>query len=141
LFRITMATIVLRTVKGSKLTTEEVDANFGNLNNAKLETSAYNNNNTLLIRDKDGNISSVVVDEIRIVGRLTDGNIAGLTIAQVKEVLALDIDNVAGLQAELDGKSDTGHAHDMIDVTGLQRSLDDIGTNLTDLEDSVTYFE
>lgn len=32
-----MATIVLRSVKGSPLTNNEVDANFNNLNTAKLE--------------------------------------------------------------------------------------------------------
>lgn len=36
-----MATIVLRSVKGSPLTNTEVDTNFTNLNNDKLETSAY----------------------------------------------------------------------------------------------------
>jgi hypothetical protein len=33
-----MATIVLRSVKGTPLTNNEVDANFNNLNTAKLET-------------------------------------------------------------------------------------------------------
>lgn len=36
-----MATLTLRAVKGSPLTNAEVDANFTNLNNDKLETSAY----------------------------------------------------------------------------------------------------
>jgi hypothetical protein len=36
-----MATLVLRSVKGSPLTNNEVDQNFTNLNNDKLETSAY----------------------------------------------------------------------------------------------------
>ena len=36
-----MATLTLRSVKGSPLTNAEVDANFTNLNNDKLETSAY----------------------------------------------------------------------------------------------------
>jgi hypothetical protein len=36
-----MATITLRSVKGSPLTNAEVDANFTSLNNDKLETSAY----------------------------------------------------------------------------------------------------
>jgi hypothetical protein len=36
-----MATLVLRSVKGSPLTNTEVDTNFTNLNNDKLETSAY----------------------------------------------------------------------------------------------------
>lgn len=33
-----MATVVLRSVKGTPLTNNEVDANFNNLNTAKLET-------------------------------------------------------------------------------------------------------
>lgn len=36
-----MATLILRSVKGSPLTNNEVDSNFTNLNNDKLETSAY----------------------------------------------------------------------------------------------------
>ena len=36
-----MATITLRSVKGSPLTNNEVDQNFTNLNNDKLETSSY----------------------------------------------------------------------------------------------------
>lgn len=36
-----MATIVLRSVKGSELSHDEVDNNFTNLNNDKIETSAW----------------------------------------------------------------------------------------------------
>ena len=54
-----MATITLRSVKGSPLTNTEVDANFTNLNNDKLESgsvtsSDFSGTTTLLIKNSAG---------------------------------------------------------------------------------------
>ena len=48
-----MATIVTRAAKGSPLTHEEVDANFTNLNSAKVETSTISAFGASLIDDAD----------------------------------------------------------------------------------------
>jgi hypothetical protein len=54
-----MATITLRSVKGSPLTNTEVDTNFTNLNNDKLESgsvtsSDFSGTTTLLIKNSAG---------------------------------------------------------------------------------------
>lgn len=54
-----MATITLRSVKGAPLTNTEVDANFTNLNNDKLESgsvtsSDFSGTTTLLILNAAG---------------------------------------------------------------------------------------
>jgi len=48
-----MATLTLRSVKGSPLTNAEVDANFSNLNSDKVETSAISAFGGTLIDDAD----------------------------------------------------------------------------------------
>lgn len=48
-----MATLTLRSVKGSPLTNAEVDANFSNLNDDKVETSAISAFGGTLIDDAD----------------------------------------------------------------------------------------
>jgi ribosomal protein L35AE/L33A len=45
-----MSTITLRSVKGSPLTNNEVDANFSNLNNDKIETATSNDGSVILSR-------------------------------------------------------------------------------------------
>jgi len=58
-----MATITLRSVKGSPLTNNEVDSNFTNLNNDKLETSAYTAADVLTkIKTVDGSGSGLDAD-------------------------------------------------------------------------------
>lgn len=54
-----MATITLRSVKGAPLTNTEVDANFTNLNNDKLESGSitstdFSGTTTLLIKNSAG---------------------------------------------------------------------------------------
>lgn len=54
-----MATITLRSVKGAPLTNTEVDTNFTNLNNDKLESgsvtsSDFSGTTTLLIKNSAG---------------------------------------------------------------------------------------
>lgn len=74
-----MATITLRSVKGSPLTNNEVDANFSNLNTDKVETSdavSANTANKVVRRDADGNFSAGI-----ITGAVTD--IAGGTAGAV----------------------------------------------------------
>ncbi|KAB2918681.1 MAG: hypothetical protein F9K23_00660 [Bacteroidetes bacterium] len=99
-----MATIVTRAGKGSALTHNEVDANFNNLNAAKLENTVWDDDSTIVIRDKDGNLAAVVIGELMLVGRNTGGNITGLSAADVKTILAVAIADVDGLQAALDAK-------------------------------------
>tara|TARA_R110000823_G_scaffold293157_1_gene411962 strand:+ start:523 stop:849 length:327 start_codon:yes stop_codon:yes gene_type:complete len=48
-----MATIVTRAGKGSALTHNEVDANFNNLNSAKVETSTISSFGATLVDDAD----------------------------------------------------------------------------------------
>lgn len=122
-----MAEIVLRTSKGSALTHEEVDSNFHNLNEAKLEGGIFATNNSLLIRDKDGNLVAAVINELRVVGRLTDGNIKGLTMTELKELLALEIDSVAGLAEALLEKAQQDEVDDLSgDVADLEGAVDDL---------------
>lgn len=45
-------------------------------------------------------------------------------VASIKLALSLAIGDVSGLQAALDAKSATGHAHVIADTTGLQAALD-----------------
>ncbi len=58
-----MATITLRSVKGSPLTNNEVDTNFSNLNNDKLESSSYTASDVLTkIKTVDGAASGLDAD-------------------------------------------------------------------------------
>ena len=88
-----MATIVLRSVKGSPLTNTEVDNNFTNLNNDKLESSSYTAADVLTkIKTVDGAGSGLDADTLdglnsasantasTIVARDASGNFAAGTI-------------------------------------------------------------
>ena len=88
-----MATLTLRAVKGSPLTNTEVDQNFTNLNNDKLETSAYTAADVLSkLLTVDGPASGLDADTLdglnsatantasTIVARDASGNFAAGTI-------------------------------------------------------------
>ena len=88
-----MATLTLRAVKGSPLTNAEVDQNFTNLNNDKLETSAYTAADVLSkLLTVDGAASGLDADTLdglnsatantasTIVARDASGNFAAGTI-------------------------------------------------------------
>lgn len=98
-----MATIVLRLVKGSALTIEELDNNFNNLNQQKLEASIFSGNNTVLIRDNSGNLIPVVIAEGEILGRLTGEEIKGLSAEELKGLLEIGVSDVAGLDTAISG--------------------------------------
>lgn len=107
-----MATVVLRLVKGSALTYEELDNNFSNLNAAKLEVVDLSlgavTSTTLAITNSGG--TSVTIPAA------TTANAGLLTGAQKNQ---LD-----GLQANLNAKANLVHTHAISDVTGLQTALD-----------------
>ena len=84
-----MSAITLREVKGSKLTHNEMDDNFNNLNEDKLEKSLYATNNPILIRNNSGDIVEVEVDPSTIVGRKATGEIVALTVAELRTMLAV----------------------------------------------------
>lgn len=132
-----MAAITTRAAKGSKLTQAEVDANFSNLNSAKLEGTEYAANNTILFRDKDGNLTYAVISEIQVVGRLTGGNVKGLSIAELKTILALEINDVALLQDELDALAD---AIDL-EAAALDARIDTLETDLPVAESAIDALE
>ena len=123
-----MATIVLRSVKGSKLTHAEADANFNNLNEQKLEAGVLNAASTILTRDKDNNLVAVVIAEGQIIGRLVDGSIKGLSIAEAKTLLAVAITDVTGLEAALALKATEA------DLTLVEDDVADLQTDVADLE-------
>lgn len=115
-----MAAITTRAGKGSALTHNEVDANFTNLNNDKLEGTLITNN-SFLARTNGGVLAAVTVAVDTLVGRLTGGEIAPLPTAQVKTLLAYAITDISGLDTALGNRA-------------LQTSLDsavaDIATHL-----------
>ena len=82
-----MATITLRTTKGSPLTNAEIDGNFTNLNNAKLETNGSGANLTAL---NASNVSSGILAVARggtgqtsyVNGELLIGNTTGNTLTK-----------------------------------------------------------
>ena len=108
-----MATITLRSVKGSPLTNTEVDNNFTNLNNDKLESSSYTAADVLTkIKTVDGSGSGLDADLLdglnsastntasTIVARDASGNFAAGTItaaltgtASVASAVTLTADN------------------------------------------------
>lgn len=116
--------LVFRDVKGEDLTPDEVDDNFRDLDDRKLNAALLGSNSALIIKDKDGNITIVSIAEDRIMGRLAGGNIAGLTAAQIKTLIAIVISDVDGLQTALDGKAASSHTHTIANVTDLQTNLD-----------------
>ncbi len=97
-----MADITLREVKGSKLTHQEMDDNFNNLNVQKIEQGLFATNNTILIKDNSGELVEVVIAPSRIIGRLASGEIVALTAAQLKGLIEIAISDVDGLQDALD---------------------------------------
>lgn len=101
-----MATIVLRIEKGSPLTIEEMDNNFNNLNEQKLEGSIFSENNSILIRDNSGNLVPVVIAEGEILGRLTGEGIKGLSVSELKSLLEIGATDVGGLDTLLTDKAD-----------------------------------
>lgn len=136
-----MAAITTRAAKGAALSHAEMDANLENLNNAKLEADSYSANNTLLIRDKDGNLIAQTIAEGSILGRLVGGNIKGMTPAELKTLLALALADVAGLVDALNAKAASAHNHAIADVTDLQTTLDGLDTDLTAAENAITDLE
>ena len=108
-----MATITLRSVKGSPLTNTEVDNNFTNLNNDKLESSSYTAADVLTkIKTVDGSGSGLDADLLdglnsastntasTIVARDASGNFAAGTItaaltgtASIASTVTLTADN------------------------------------------------
>ena len=60
--------------------------------------------------------------------RLTNGRTAiahaGSHIAGAADALTLSVSQITGLQAAIDGKAATSHAHAIADVTGLQTAID-----------------
>jgi hypothetical protein len=102
-----MATITLRSVKGSPLTNAEVDANFTSLNNDKLETSAYTASDVLTkLLTVDGSGSGLDADLLdgfnqdtantanAIVRRDASGNFAAGTITAALTGTATNATNV-----------------------------------------------
>ena len=88
-----MATVTLRSVKGSPLTVSEMDTNFTNLNNDKLETTSYTASDVLTkIKTVDGSGSGLDADLLdglnpsssntasTIVSRDSSGNFSAGTI-------------------------------------------------------------
>lgn len=98
--------IVTRTGKGSALTHAEVDNNFTELDNGKMNKSQLGSNSSVAIKDSGGNLGSAVVGEDTLVGRLSGGEILGLTVAQVLSLLSLDISKISGLSTALAAKAD-----------------------------------
>lgn len=98
--------IVLREVKGSKLTHAELDNNFNELHSLKMDAALLASNNTMLVKDNSGNLVEIVVATSRIVGRLSSGEIKALTVAELKGLIAIAIADVATLQDALDDKQD-----------------------------------
>ena len=117
-----MTTIVLRAVKGDLLTNAEVDANFSNLNNDKLEVSAYTANDVLAkLLTVDGTGSGLDADLLDgqsaayytdIVSRLgyTPLDAAGGTVGGALTVNgALDVNgNITGYGITAEGGSVAG---------------------------------
>jgi hypothetical protein len=102
-----MATITLRSVKGTPLTNTEVDNNFSNLNNDKLETSAYTASDVLTkLLTVDGSGSGLDADLLdgfnqdtantanAIVRRDGSGNFAAGTITATLSGTATNATNV-----------------------------------------------
>lgn len=86
--------ITKRLVKGSKLTHAELDANFTDLDNNKLNKSSYAANNTMVIKDSSGNIVSVAVPVNSFLGRIATGEIKAMTVAEAKTLLNIDISDI-----------------------------------------------
>jgi len=102
-----MATITLRSTKGSPLTNNEVDANFTNLNNDKLESSTYTASDVLTkIKTVDGASSGLDAD-------LLDG-LQSATANTVSTIVARDSSGnfsagtiTADLVGDVTGNADT----------------------------------
>jgi len=72
-----MSTIVLRQVKGTPLTVAEVDANFSNLNNDKLDATGGTISGNLIV---SGNLSNTSVTALKLpVGLTSDRPLTPLT--------------------------------------------------------------
>jgi hypothetical protein len=145
-----MATITLRAVKGSPLTNNEVDANFSNLNNDKLESSAYTASDVLTkIKTVDGSGSGLDADLLdglnsatantvsTIVARDSSGNFAAGTITAA---LTGNASTATTLQTSraINGVSFNGSADITvttagtgITVTGTQVAIDSTVATLT----------
>ena len=96
--------ITLRTIKGSKLTHEELDQNFIDLRDQKLNISALSQNSSFLIKDSAGELANVPVAASRIVGRLASGEVKALTIAEAKALLAILAADISDLGDFVDTK-------------------------------------
>src|SRR5690606_3676591 len=75
--------IVLRTEKGEPLTNEELDNNFVELRDNKVDKALLTNNNTIFVKNNAGELVAVQVATGRILGRLPGGEIKGLTQAEI----------------------------------------------------------
>lgn len=77
-----MATIVTRAGKGSPLTHAEVDANFGNLNTDKVETSSISAYGSSLINDADASAARTTLGlGSAATSNTTDFDEAGIALA------------------------------------------------------------
>lgn len=86
--------IVLRLVKGSKLTHVELDGNFTFLLNEMLSKSGLANNQ-VYVKDGAGLITPITISEEQILGRLAGGEIKGLTKYEITSLIdGLDADSI-----------------------------------------------
>lgn len=107
-----MSAVVLRLVKGSPLTNEELDGNFANLNLDKLEVV---------------NLSLGTVTASNIVILNSGGasvTIPAATTANAGLLTGTQKNQLDGLQANLNAKANLVHTHEIANVTGLQSALD-----------------
>jgi hypothetical protein len=98
--------ITLRTVKGSKLTHAELDQNFVDLDNNKINKSTLTGNNKMLVSTSAGELDDITVPASRLVGRLASGGIAALTVAQVKTLLAIVAADISNFNTIVNGLID-----------------------------------
>jgi hypothetical protein len=111
-----------RLVKGSPLTHAEMDTNIQELDDLKMDKSAFGSNNSVVARDNSGDLVAVVMTASTILGRKSTGEIVALDKNDIKTILNLGIDDVDGLQDVLDVLAGS-HTHPISEVTGLSTAL------------------
>ena len=89
--------IVLRLIKGSKLTHAELDGNFTHILNETLSKSGLSNNQ-VYIKNSSGVLTPISIGEDEVLGRLSGGEIKGLSVAEQKELVGALWDKI-GVQA------------------------------------------
>lgn len=118
-----MSTIILQSEKGEKLTAAEVDQNFVNLNEGKMETSTFGSANTILIKNNSGEFAAITVAASRIIGRKASGEIVAMTVAELLVMLGLSISSISGLEAELAEKLEEDEVNAAINTAMGDKTL------------------